>query len=98
MTNKKTIKGSEREKTQEARQIAAQARKLLKSPDLFVRFLSAAEKTGLVGERRNALVLFVVTVSRLLDRPLNAIIKGPSSSGKNWMAKCVLDFLPKNCV
>jgi hypothetical protein len=52
-------------------------------------------RVGLVGEQRNALVLFIVVVSRLLARPLAAFVKGASSAGKNWLVRCILALMLK---
>ena len=82
----------------EVKQAKAAALALLQSPHFFNLFLAAVEKAGLVGERQNALVLFVATVSRLLPRPLNVLVKGPSSTGKNYLVNRVLKFLPKRAV
>lgn len=74
------------------------ARQLLESPRFFNQFLAAIREEGLVGEEKNALVLLVVGISRFLDKPLNVIVKGRSSAGKNWLATRVLRFVPKSNV
>ncbi len=74
------------------------ALELLKSPYFFPAFLEAVGRAGLVGEKKNALVVFVVCVSRLLDKPLNLFVKGPSSAGKNFLVRTVLRFLPPETV
>src|SRR5690242_7618936 len=74
------------------------AYRLLRSPFFFNEFLTAIRAAGLVGERNNALVLFIVAVSRLLARPLSTFVKGVSSSGKNWLVRLVLLFFPRGCV
>ena len=71
---------------------------LLHSPYFFRHVADAVHKMGLVGERRNALVVFVVAVSRLLARPLNLLVRGQSSAGKNFLAKTVLRLFPEDCV
>jgi DNA primase len=90
----------EQSKSTEAGNLAAktEALKLLKSPRFFNKFLEVVEKAGLVGEWRNALVLLVVVISRLLTRPISAFVKGRSSSGKNWLVKCVLLLMPRGRV
>jgi len=74
------------------------ALKLLRSPQFFSLFLKAGRKAGLVGEEKNALAIFLLGVSRLFESPLNLYVKGPSSSGKNFLIKNVLRFFPENCV
>jgi hypothetical protein len=80
----------------ELRQARKQARKLLQSPRFFNELLLALRKDGLVGEERNALIVFIVVVSRLLPHPLNLFVRGPSSTGKNWIVKRVLRLVPKD--
>jgi hypothetical protein len=70
------------------------ALELLHDPDLFPLLLADIGKAGLVRERRNALATYIIATSRLRDKPLNEIIKGTSSGGKNYLAKTVLKFLP----
>ena len=80
----------------ELRQARKQARKLLRSPRFFNELLLALRKDGLVGEELNALIVFIVVVSRLLPHPLNLFVRGQSSSGKNWIVKRVLRLVPKD--
>lgn len=82
----------------ERRRAEREAKKLLRSRHFFNKFLQAMEKLGLVGEARNALVLLVVSVSCIRDRPLNLFVKGHSSAGKNWLVTRVLRLLPKSTV
>lgn len=76
----------------------ARARRLLQSPYFFNEYLAVVEKAGLEGEWKNALVLLVVAVSRLLQRPICAFVKGKSSSGKNWLVGRVLSLMPRGRV
>ena len=73
------------------------ARELLRKQDFFVRLLADLRKAGLVGERRNALAVYIVAVSRLRPRPLSLLVKGDSSAGKNFLVRKVLRFFPKDC-
>jgi hypothetical protein len=72
------------------------ARELLLDPDLFPKLLADIAKAGLVGEKGNALATYIVATSRIREKPLNEIIKGKSSGGKNFVAKTVLKFLPED--
>ena len=74
------------------------ALELLRSPHFFTHLRQALTKAGLVGEQRNAIVLFVAAVSRLLPKPLNLFVKGHSSAGKNFLARTVLRFMPPSAV
>jgi hypothetical protein len=72
------------------------AQELLLEPDFFSRLVADIGKAGLVRERRNALATYIIATSRLREKPLNGIVKGASSSGKNHLAKTVLKFLPES--
>ncbi len=74
------------------------ALKLLKSPDYFSEFLDAVRRGGLVGEKANACVLHVIALSAATKRPGNAIVKGRSSSGKNFLVSRVLKLCPPDVV
>jgi hypothetical protein len=74
------------------------ATKLLRSPRFFNELLLTLKKDGLVGEELNALVLFIVVVSRLLRRPLNLFVKARSSAGKNFLINKVLRLLPRHAI
>src|SRR5262245_30331483 len=47
-----------------------------------------------VGEDRNAQVIFLAGCSRVLDEPVSVAIKGLSSSGKSYTTETVLRFFP----
>lgn len=81
--------------TEEARKAAM---KLLESSEFFPEVLRAARKLGLVGEEQNALATYIIGVSRLLRRPLNLLVKGKSSSGKNFLVDALLTLFPPKCV
>jgi hypothetical protein len=70
------------------------ARARLGSPYFFQRFLKDVRRAGLVGEERNALVIYIAATSRLLPEPLSLFVKGPSSIGKNFLTDAVLQFFP----
>ena len=71
-----------------------QAQPLLADPQLLDRAYATLGALGLVGERRTALTTFLAAVSRLLERPVSVIIKGPSSGGKSFTLERVLALLP----
>jgi hypothetical protein len=80
------------------KEITAKALTLLRSPHLFGHYLEAIERSGVVGEERNAEVLLIVGVSRVLEKPINLIIKAPSSAGKNHLASRGLRLFPRDAV
>lgn len=72
-----------------------EALELLKSPQLLDRIAADFEACGLVGERANSLVAYLVAVSRLTDDPLAVIIQSSSSAGKSSLLDAVLAFMPE---
>lgn len=75
-----------------------QAMSFLKSRHLAKNTLKAIEKSGLVGEQKNGLLLFFLYLSRLLDEPLHAIIYGKSGSGKTYLQTKISECLPDESV
>ncbi|MBD3341577.1 MAG: toprim domain-containing protein, partial [Candidatus Lokiarchaeota archaeon] len=71
---------------------------LLKDPELLTRFLNDTEKIRFVGEDCNKLLLLLSMTSRKLDRPIDIIVKGPSSGGKNYGINNVALFIPEEDV
>jgi hypothetical protein len=68
---------------------------LAEEPNLILRFQRDVEMTGLVGEKKNASVVFLVGVSASLLKPLNASVGGASAAGKNQLTGSVATFIPE---
>jgi hypothetical protein len=81
-----------------ANEAEKKALEILRLPSVLAQFVRDVGKGGLIGEQRNALALFVTAVSRLREKPLSVLVKGSSSSGKNFLVKSILRFLPRECV
>ena len=81
----------------EVKGVAASDRalELLQSPTFFHELLSATRSMGLVGETINAIVVYIVGISRLLAKPLCLFVKGGSSAGKNFLVDTVLALFPQ---
>jgi hypothetical protein len=67
---------------------------LASEPSILDRFAEELPKAGLVGEERAAKLLYLVLTSRLLDRPISAVVKAPSAAGKSYLIDTVLRFFP----
>ncbi|MSO96514.1 MAG: hypothetical protein EXQ81_12135 [Thermoleophilia bacterium] len=65
-----------------------------RSPNVLDRFADELGRAGVVGEERVSKLLFLAVTSRLLDRPVSVAVKGPSSGGKSYLVKKVLEFFP----
>ncbi len=67
---------------------------LLHSPHLLTRIAEDFERCGLIGERTNALVGYLSSISRKLDDPLALIVQSSSAAGKSSLMEAVLSFIP----
>jgi len=73
----------------------ALAMSLLTSADLIERIAADFGRSGVVGERSNALVGYLSAISRKLDRPLALLIQSTSAAGKSSLLDAVLKFVPE---
>jgi hypothetical protein len=69
---------------------------LLLDPDILCSFAHELRQAELVGEDRNAKLLYLTLTTRLFSRPVSVAIKGPSSGGKSYTAEVVLRFFPSS--
>lgn len=74
----------------------SRCKSLAESKNILVKFLKELKLMGLVGEKRNAAILFLAMISRLLDKPVSIAVKGQSSAGKSNLVDLVLSFFPPN--
>ena len=65
---------------------------LADSNSLLDEFASSVRAAGLVGETKNAQIIFLAVISRLLNRPVSVVVKGARSGGKNTVVESVLKF------
>ena len=72
---------------------AASAREIIASEDVLALF---AKEIGrlIVGEEKNAKILYLVATSRLLEKTMHAAVKGPSSCGKSEIQEAGVGVLP----
>ena len=69
---------------------------LLNSLHILDDLISLCRDLGLVGEERNAKLIYLALTSRLLEKPINLAIKGPSSGGKSFTGETVLKTVPES--
>ncbi len=69
-------------------------RALAQQPKILDTFANDLERSGVVGVRKLAKLLFLILITRVLKRPVSMAVKGPSSSGKSYLAECVLRYMP----
>ncbi len=73
----------------------AEALKLGRSRDLAGEITRDLARLGIVGEERNALVLYLAMTSRKLDDPLAVQVLSSSGSGKSHLQDAVLSLCPE---
>ena len=71
-----------------------QAAPLAREQNILVLFTDDLVGAGVVGEARNAKLLYLALTSRLLDKPVSAAVKGPSAGGKSYVVERVCEFFP----
>ncbi|MCC7476720.1 MAG: hypothetical protein IT425_15125 [Pirellulales bacterium] len=74
------------------------ARATLESPDLMKTIIDDVAAIGVAGERELVATIYLVGTSRLLPRPLAAIVQAPSSSGKSYVVEKVASLFPPEAV
>jgi len=67
---------------------------LLRRPDLLDEAAAAMGALGFVGEEALKRLAYLVATSRLLDRPLSALLSAPTSSGKSQLMRVLGRLLP----
>lgn len=69
-------------------------KQLAHEPRILESLADDVRRAGLVGEARAVKLIYLIVVSRHLDRPVSAAVKGPSSAGKSYLVERVLSFFP----
>lgn len=73
----------------------AEALGYAKAPDLMQSTMDDIGKTGIVGEKQNGLIMFLVFLSRITQEPLHIISFGSSGSGKTYLQEKVGELIPE---
>lgn len=67
---------------------------LLDTPDLLEDAARMVKEFGYAGATWLIKIVVLALVSRLLERPLNLVISGPSAAGKSFLVECVRKLFP----
>jgi len=78
--------------------VRAEAEAMLRDPELLRRVVLDIEAQGVAGEKELGAALYLIGTSRLLCRPLAAMVKGPSSSGKSYVIEKVAGLFPPEVI
>ena len=70
-------------------------RELARHPDILSEFAKSIE-ARVVGQTKEAQILYLALTSRLLRTPVCVAVKGPSSAGKSYLVKQVLPYFPES--
>ena len=70
------------------------AKPVLDRPDIFAAVAETMAERGYAGDPAHVELLYAIFTSRLLDRPMCAFLKAPSSSGKSWLLNRTLALFP----
>jgi hypothetical protein len=87
---------AESEAEERAREAWGSCWKLAESADILAEFIADLERCRLVGEIDNAKLLYLAMTSRLLEKIVSVVVKGPSSGGKSHVVKLVASFFPES--
>ena len=74
--------------------VVAEAEEILRTGDPLRQAYDDAVEIGLVGEHKLIAILYLIGVSRLLTKPMAAIVQGSSSSGKSYSIEKVAELFP----
>lgn len=72
----------------------AAALTLLRDPKFLFLLCQRIGEGGVTGEHRNRLVVYLSCLTCVLEKVVSVLIKGPTSTGKNNLAKAVLALVP----
>jgi hypothetical protein len=82
------------DRSREAENLLATTNGLSDRPDILQAMADVMRRSGLAGDRRLSKLLYLAITSRLLPRPVNLFITGPSSVGKSTEVDAVLKLFP----
>jgi hypothetical protein len=87
---------AESEAEERAREAWGSCWELAESADILAELVADLERCRLVGERKNAELLYLAMTSRLLEKIVSVVIKGPSSGGKSYLVKLMVSFFSES--
>lgn len=72
----------------------AKCKTLAQKTDILGEFETSLKASGFAGEVDTAKLLYLIVVSRVLNQIVSAVVKAPSSAGKSFLVKSVLQYFP----
>jgi hypothetical protein len=92
------MKGKNDNKKSAKRKIRSAALKLIRDFLFLFRIVQKIGEMGIVGEKRNCLILLMAGLTKDFPKPVSVLEKGASSTGKSEALKAVTALLPPECV
>jgi ribosomal protein L17 len=89
---------AESEDLERTRKASERCASLVGEEDILERFYETLRASGVAGEKRIAMILYLALTSRRLDRPVSVAVKGPSSGGKSFLVERVAKYFPESAV
>jgi hypothetical protein len=80
------------------KKIRTAALRLIRDGLFLFRVVQKIGEMGIVGEKRNLLVLFLAGLTKDFAKPVSVLEKGVSSTGKSELVKAVIALFPPECV
>jgi hypothetical protein len=87
----------EEEDQQRARELWAECEELATKPDILEEFKRDVGRV-VVGQDREAQIVYLASVTRFLCRPTSVVVKGPSGGGKTYVTMQSLAFRPPEAI
>ena len=81
------------EKAKQREALSPAVRDLAQAPDLMDRVVQQVQSMGVVNERELIVLTYIAATSRLLEHPVNLLVKGASGSGKSFTTTRTLELI-----
>ncbi len=75
-------------------ELRADAQPIIETSDVLAMVQKAIESSGYAGDPNPVLLVYTAASSRLLEKPINAQVIGPSASGKSFCIDAALRMIP----
>src|SRR6266481_5867222 len=88
------MKGKSNNKKSTKGKIRTAALRLIRDVLFLFRVVQKIGEMGIVGEKRNCLILFLAGLTKNFEKPVSVLEKGASSTGKSEVLKSVIQLFP----
>jgi hypothetical protein len=81
----------------DVKKLRASAQDIIDCKDVLRLFVDDL-RSFIAGETRNAKLIYLMSTTRLFEKPMNYALKGQSATGKSELRKCILRFFPPEVI